>query len=354
MRNFYTILQRLKYLLNVNPSKNTFMRSLVRITQVIMLVVLSFFTTNCKKDEPVKLATVSTLPVTNVAATTATGGGSISSNGGAKILANGVCWSTSPNPTTSLSTMTSDGTGTETFTSSLTSLTANTTYYVRAYATNSAGTSYGTQVSFVTDPINVSDNDGNVYTVIRIGTQVWMKENLKTTKYRNGDLIETTTPATLDILSEVTPKYQWAYDGDESNIAIYGRLYTWYAATDSRNICPTGWHLPTYPEWETLIASASPENWNAAGDKLKEAGTTHWLGPNAGATNESGFTALPGGSRYSDRFNEIGYNGYWWTTLEGYSMDAATSIGMGYDMSNLLGYYSSKLTGNSVRCLKDN
>lgn len=101
-------------------------------------------------------------------------------------------------------------------------------------------------------PYSVKDIDGNAYRTITIGTQVWMAENLKTTRYRNGDLIETTTPATLDIEGERTPEYQWAYDGNESNVATYGRLYTWYVATDSRNVCPTGWHVPSDDEWIVL------------------------------------------------------------------------------------------------------
>lgn len=92
------------------------------------------------------------------------------------------------------------------------------------------------------DAIIVTDIDGNVYHTVTIGTQVWMVENLKVTKYRNGDLIGTTTPATLDISGEAEPKYQWVYDGKESNVSTYGRLYTWYAITDNRNVCPKGWH----------------------------------------------------------------------------------------------------------------
>jgi uncharacterized protein (TIGR02145 family) len=105
-----------------------------------------------------------------------------------------------------------------------------------------------------TDDANaIKDVDGNVYTSVTIGTQVWMVENLKTTKYRNGDLIGTTNPATLDITGETSPKYQWPHDGNESNVATYyGRLYTWWAVTDSRNVCPTGWHVPSYAEWTTL------------------------------------------------------------------------------------------------------
>ena len=99
---------------------------------------------------------------------------------------------------------------------------------------------------------SVKDIDGNAYRTITIGTQVWIVENLKTTKYCNGDLIGTTTPATLNIEDESTPKYQWAYDGNESNVATHGRLYTWYVATDSRNVCPVGWHVPSDAEWTTL------------------------------------------------------------------------------------------------------
>ena len=102
------------------------------------------------------------------------------------------------------------------------------------------------------DKLTVTDIDGNVYQTVTIGTQVWMKENLKVTKYCNGDVIGTTTPASLDISGEDTPKYQWAPNGDESNVAVYGRLYTWHAVTDSRNVCPTGWHLPDDAEWATL------------------------------------------------------------------------------------------------------
>ena len=96
---------------------------------------------------------------------------------------------------------------------------------------------------------SVSDVEGNVYKTVTIGTQTWMAENLRTTRYRNGDAVGTTNAATLDIGSESAPKYQWAYAGDENNAAAYGRLYTWYAVTDDRNICPAGWHVPGDDEW---------------------------------------------------------------------------------------------------------
>jgi len=92
---------------------------------------------------------------------------------------------------------------------------------------------------------SVTDADGNVYTILTIGNQTWMGRNLRTTKYRNNDVIGTTTPVTLNITSENNPKYHWAYGGNESNVATYGRLYTWYAVNDNRNLCPLGWHVPT-------------------------------------------------------------------------------------------------------------
>jgi len=194
------------------------------------------------------------------------------------------------------------------------------------------------------------DQDGNFFSTVTIGTnpaQVWMAENLKTTTYRNGDLIGITTPATLNISAESSPKYQWAYAGDENNVATYGRLYTWYAATDSRSICPIGWHLPTDSEWTTLTTFVGTN----PGNQLKETGTTHWNTPNTGATNSSGFTALPGGYRYlSGSFNYIGNYGYWWSSTEG--TGSAWYRGMGYSYSSVNRYDNNKTYGYSVRCVR--
>ena len=197
----------------------------------------------------------------------------------------------------------------------------------------------------------LADVEGNQYNVVKIGTQVWMKENLQTTRYSNGDVIGTTIPSTLDISLETTPKYQWAYGGNESNVATYGRLYTWFAVTDSRNVCPTGWHLPTDAEWTILTTYLGGQS--VAGGKLKETGTNHWQSPNTGASNETGFTALPGGYRYNDgNFYVIGYNAFWWSSTESSSTDA-------YDRSVfyldgiVLRNGMFKHYGYSVRCLRD-
>ena len=175
-----------------------------------------------------------------------------------------------------------------------------------------------------------------------------MKENLKVTKYRNGDAIPTTTGS---ISNDSSSKYQWAYDGNESNATTYGRLYTWYAATDSRAVCPTGWHVPTNAEWTTLEDYLGGSS--VAGGKMKEAGTTHWDSPNTSADNSSGFTALPGGSRFSDgSFSYMGYYGYWWSATEG-SASGAWTYGLYYSIGYVNHDSIDKYRGFSVRCVRD-
>jgi uncharacterized protein (TIGR02145 family) len=155
---------------------------------------------------------------------------------------------------------------------------------------------------------------------------------------------------------KVHPKYQWAYDSNE--VATYGRLYTWYVVTDSRNVCPSGWHVPADKEWTTLITHLGGND--VAGGELKETGTAHWFPPNEGASNETGFTALPGGTRQStydgDSFVGIRTLGEWWSSTED---DTHYAYGW-YMVSHLSGVYSSvymsnssKQQGFSVRCLKN-
>ena len=200
-------------------------------------------------------------------------------------------------------------------------------------------------------PPVVTDGDGNIYGEVIIGTQVWLTENLKTTRYLNGDLIGTTTPPGLDIYEEVAPEYQWAYDGNGDNVAIYGRLYTWFAATDSRNICPLGWHVPTDAEWSILENYLG--GYAIAGGKLKEAGTTHWLAPNYVATNVSGFTALPNGWRNIGlTFVNFAKFGGWWSSTEILTTDAFIRY-VSYKSSAITEEIDSKKSGIAVRCVKD-
>lgn len=297
------------------------------------------------------LPVITTTPISLVTATTALSGGNITNDGGGSISARGVCWSTSINPTTSKNTS-NDGSGTGIYSSSLFGLADSTTYYLRAYATNNAGTSYGNEVSFTTRlAVSVSDIDQNVYKIVVIGSQVWMAQNLKTTKYQNGDLIGTTTPATLDVSGESTPKYQWAYNGDETNVVTYGRLYTWYTVSDNRNVCPAGWHVPSDVEWATMLTYLGGEA--VAGGKLKEIGTTHWSSPNTGATNEKGFSGLPGGSRFpTGSFSSLTTIGLYMTATEDHQLYVFVHELNYNDGSATLNDRDKKI-GLSVRCIKN-
>ena len=196
----------------------------------------------------------------------------------------------------------------------------------------------------------MTDIDGNVYNTVTIGTQVWMVENLKTTKYRNGDMIANVTFDATWVASN-TGSYCW-YNNDAATYkATYGALYNWYAVADSRNIAPAGWHVATDAEWTTLTTFLGGES--VAGGKLKETGTSHWLSPNTGTTNSSGFTAFPGGLRYSNgAFGSVGYYGYWWTSTE-FSTTNTWYRYMSYYYSYAYGGYDSKYFGFSVRCLQD-
>jgi uncharacterized protein (TIGR02145 family) len=301
--------------------------------------------------------TVTTNQIINIRDTSAISGGNVLSDGGSDVTARGICWSTNQNPTITNS-HTTDGTGIGSFTSSLNGLTVDILYYVRAYATNNAGTSYGSQVSFTTMATvlgSITDIDGNVYTTVIIGTQELMAENLRVTHYRNGEPIPNVTDnSQWDGLT--TGAYCW-YNNDESTYGnIYGGLYNWFTVVDSRNLCPMGWHIPSDDEWTTLTTFLGGES--VAGGKMKETGTIHWNSPNTDATNESGFTGLPSGFRnYFGDFNNNGSEGTWWSST-GYGSNYAWTRNL-YSSSGHVGraygfdYGLSKEMGFSVRCVRD-
>jgi len=215
---------------------------------------------------------------------------------------------------------------------------------------------YRVEVAGTEDCLNsVTDIDGNVYQAVVIGTQEWMKENLKVSKYRNGDLISTNLDNTS--WQNTTSGAYVIYDNNTANDSIYGKLYNWYAVADPRGLCPAGWHVPSDAEWTTLenfLGGASV----AAGGKMKSTGTIQastglWQDPNTGATNSSGFTAFPGGNcDFDGSFNGIGRYGGWWSSTESASTNAwYRSLGYLNANSYRSNYY--KPDGFSVRCLRD-
>jgi uncharacterized protein (TIGR02145 family) len=298
----------------------------------------------------VAVPVLTTTAITTITQTSAVSGGNITDDKGSAVTARGVCWGTETNPTTANS-KTTDGTGTGVFTSSITGLTVGTTYYVRSYATNNIGTAYGNQDSFTPREI-VTDIEGNVYHIVPIGTQTWMAENLKTTIYNDG-----TSIPKLPIGSgfTFTTAAYTDYNYTPANSATYGRLYNWYAvnATDNggKNVCPISWHVPSDSEWTTLTTYLGGES--VAGGKLKETGTTHWASPNTGATNETGFTAIPGGFRdFDGTYYYVGSLGFWWSSTEN-SAASAWYRRVGYSGTSVYSVYYGKSAGCSVRCLKD-
>lgn len=273
------------------------------------------------------LPTVSTASISSITTTSAESGGNVTADGGSAVTERGLCWRTSQNPTVADSHKIS-GSGTGPYTCSITGLSPSTTYYVRAFATNSVGTAYGNQVSFITDSLTstfIDPRDGHVYKIVQVGSQVWFAENLN---YRTSDS-------------------SWYYNDDSVSYHIYGRLYTWNMALLSS---PPGWRLPTDADWSALEMHLGGSD--VAGRKLKETGIDHWLDPND-ATNETGFAALPGGFRsYDGSYYGIGQYGYWWSATKSDTVTAWNRY-MGSHFAYAGRFNESVLIGYSIRCIKN-
>ncbi len=210
----------------------------------------------------------------------------------------------------------------------------------------------------------VVDVDGNSYTTVTIGSQTWFAQNLRTSSYANGDPIPH-VPDSADWNDLTTEGFCW-YDNDAQNDVPYGKLYNWYVIADSRNACPTGWHVPTNDEWEELIDFLGGAE--VAGGKLKTTGTLAggsglWLGPNAEATDEVGFNAVPAGYRLYDAemvgypdFDQKGWNTIWWTSTENTQVASnGISVGLSSHFGEIYpgNWQNDKGKGASVRCVMD-
>lgn len=317
------------------------------------------------------LPTVTTTTISNITAISAESGGNVIDDGGFVITARGVCWSTTSNPIISDS-YTTDGIGTGSFTSNIIGLADGIPYYVRAYATNEIGTTYGGELIFST---SILDYDNNEYKTVLIGTQVWMAENLKTTHYDDGTeitLIEDNTAWEALYYTDTAYCY---YNNSTTNADTYGALYTWAAAmngagTSSANpsgvqgACPAGWHLPSDEEWKQLEmylgmspTDADNHGYRGTNEGSKLAGTNElWIDGSLEDDidfGESGFMAIPGGYRnYDGAFKTLGETSFFWSATE-YNFTDAYFRNLLYSNAKINRNYYDKDLGKSVRCIKD-
>jgi uncharacterized protein (TIGR02145 family) len=351
------------FILSIN---NYFMKiiAIFLFTSIILFI-------GCKKNEDSNnlLPVLTTQAVSSVTNTSAVSGGSITDDGGSTITARGVVWDVNTNPVNSLNTKTSDGIGTGSFNSNVSVLQANTTYYLRAYATNGNGTSYGNEISFrtlsafsFTPGPPVTDIDGNVYpTIITSCGQTWMQTNLKVSRYRNGVPLFNIQGNNWSS----TPLGAWVwYNNDSATYSGYGKLYNWYATNYIVPVAPAGWHVPTNSDWNKLIKCIDPNADTSgssyiysyrAGGALKERGTTHWLAPNVTSVINAGFNGFGAGYRYnglSVDFTELKTNSYWWSANE-YDATYASNYQVLYYDSIIVRNDYRKSFGFSIRCVKD-
>ncbi|HEY3369663.1 MAG TPA: FISUMP domain-containing protein [Prolixibacteraceae bacterium] len=330
-------------LTGLQPNADYYIRAYATNSQGTSYGEEIFFATT----QVLSLATVITSAATLVTSSSAVLGGNVTSDGNATVTERGICYSTSESPTAS-NIKVVIGTGTGSFSSTITGLSANTTYYVRTYAINSQGPFYGNELNFKTESEIVTDIDGNIYHTETIGTQVWMVENLKATKYNDGQSIRNVTDA-LAWEGLTDGAYCW-YNNNRDYYNLYGALYNWHTVNTGK-LAPKGWHVPSDTEWTTLANFLGGES--IAGGKLKETGMAHWESPNTGASNSNGFTALPGGNRnYAGIYSSMGDYGWWWSSTETNSDDASIRY-IYFDYLSLDSSARNKGVGFSVRCIKD-
>lgn len=365
-----------------------------RIYIVTLMALLAMIILSCNDDNEninENLPTIFTTEVISITSNTATSGGNITDDAGAAITARGVIWSTSSDLSLdNYEGITNEGAGAGSFTSNITGLEPETMYYVRAYATNSHGRGYGNALAFATFEETtgigtVMDIEGNVYQTVIIGSQQWMAENLRVTKYNNEDDILTglgdtewfyTTNGAYAIYPHVgnsTDNDVEGINSDKEMIAAYGMLYNWYAVADEKGLCPEGWSVPSDDDWKQLVDYAVEQGFpnneqqvNSSGDALKsclqvgspldECNTYDHPRWNPHDTYNGfdafGFFALPAGTRLSNGdYYSIGEFGLWWSSSENstpYAWVRYITSGCGSVRRN----YDFKTNGFSVRCFR--
>jgi uncharacterized protein (TIGR02145 family) len=316
---------------------------------VILIFVLCIFTF-CKKQETnIEIPALTTETTDSITATTAWVSGYILSDGGSVIIERGICYSKNHNPLISDNKVPVVG-SLGSFQCMLPGLEQNTKYYVRAYASNKSGIGYGAEIDFTTadGPGTVTDIDGNTYKTVKIGSQIWMAENLKVTHYRNGSPITEVTDSTAWV-NLAKGAYCWYNNDSLSYKNKYGALYNWYSIVDSRQLCPYGWHIPTDAgSWTTLTIFLGGDS--VAGTKMK---SVNGWDANGNGSNESGFEGIPGGARSNNgRFLGMGEFEPWWSATEYIDSHAWLHSLYSYN-GNLDRSPYNKHDGLAVRCVKN-
>jgi len=335
---------------------------------------------SCKEEDETLLVKVTTEPVFQISRTSAGFKGSMINEGTDTVIAFGFCWSTKAQPTFDDNKivpqyMKTGNTTNGTFQGEILGLSPGATYYVKAYSITVENKIYGKEESFTTKPAtahttfnpdlnyeSVSDIDGNTYKTIKIGTQEWLAENLKTTRLNDGSSIPQISENNK--WSNMSSSgYSWYNNNEAVFKNIYGGYYNWYAVNTGK-LCPSGWHVPTDDDWiefksflgmtqEQIEVEYIPET--TAGNKIKETGTINWVEENSAATNESGFTALPGGWRtYLGSFDDEGGGGGWWSAsvLAQYNVVLSHWVAF-FTPAIYRSFLPSKNFGLNVRCVKD-
>ncbi len=328
--------------------------------ELYFLVLAMMIVAGCKKENEDKskyFPVIQSAELSEITYNSVISGGVISSDGGYEIISRGVCWDYFPDPTVE-EFKTNDGAGIGSFVSKATGLSDETKYYLRAYATNVMGTGYGDAITFITksspcgkSAVLTDQRDGNSYLIIPIGNQCWMVSNLR--------YLPKVTPASTGHHS-TEHYYVYGYQGfdveeakQSGHYQNYGVLYNWPAAI---NACPDGWHLPDDDEWTVLTEYLGGAS--IAGRKLKSTRVMpdphpRWSTPEIDATNETGFSGLPGGFRTQNgRFYYLGFFANWWTSTDG-PHGAAHNRYMLHYGKEIFPNYVIKTLGFNVRCIKD-
>lgn len=313
------------------------------------------FSTN---DIPSLLTTCEITPGSTIAKI----GGSIITNGGSEVIERGVYFSKSPDPALG-GTKTTIDTDNDIFSITKNNLEYNNVYYAVSYAINDVGEGLGNSIEFLVSDVTgfISDIDGNSYKTVLIGDQWWMAANLSVTRFNDGSsLIKEESFSSW--LENENPAYCWFNNDEITNRNPYGAMYNAYAIESNKNICPSGWHIPSDDEWKILESILGmPDNeldnlgyrGTLEGGKLKETGTTHWKTPNTAASDEFGFSAIPGGMRSPNNdFVSFGNAGFYWTSSTNELGDFYRRL-LYYEESRIHRSTSPHNTGLSIRCVKD-